>query len=667
PGYWGDRILLRIQLDPGIAVGTQLTNTIEIATANDTDPNDNWHVRNDLWTNTSHWNGYLNQDFAWGTLISGGEAEFNFHARNLGNMPIHAWFTDTLPANTSFAYAWLNVGPYSYPFPPDYVDDQIAVWDLGILEPGEWRNFSVHLDIDGDALPGDEFTNCAEIAHSNPEDSPLDNFSCLTKTLNEPGPNLEIEKAYNWNWEGQLNFNIEFRNVGTTPLYSVTLPDPLPADTTFNGNWWHWYWQNIAFTDLGDQLVWTIPTLDPGQSTGLAFDLDLDNGVIGVPGLAYTNTADAPIPGDVSPADNHATVVPVTGPDLYVEKWLSSGDPRPGEVVTFTVEFGNQNRWPWWANGLITLTETLPPEMSFITATLPWDPNQPWTPTILPGGELGWYWNMACPNCAWQFQIVVQITDTVSAWNVLPNTVSIFSDDPGDLEWDYGNNTATVEVIILDPQFGITKDYAGNGVAGTPITYTLLITNTGGWADTGILVNDLLPAYVSYTIGGDYDPLTGLIAWEIPALQPGESAEVTFSGVLACTPNVSVVNDTYQVTGSDEGITSLPGAPVTFDIAAPTLVAAFDLSADTILPGESITFTSLSTTNGTPIVSWEWDFGDGQTGSGEAVTHLYANAGVYDVSLTITDACGFTTTVEFPEAVTVVQTTFEVFLPIVER
>ena len=40
------------------------------------------------------------------------------------------------------------------------------------------------------------------------------------------------------------------------------------------------------------------------------------------------------------------------------------------------------------------------------------------------------------------------------------------------------------------------------------------------------------------------------------------------------------------------------------------------------------------------IVSWEWDFGDGNTASGEQVTHSYTARGVYTVSLTVTDESG---------------------------
>jgi PKD repeat protein len=40
------------------------------------------------------------------------------------------------------------------------------------------------------------------------------------------------------------------------------------------------------------------------------------------------------------------------------------------------------------------------------------------------------------------------------------------------------------------------------------------------------------------------------------------------------------------------------------------------------------------------IVAWDWDFGDGMTGSGEMTTHSYATAGIKLVTLTVTDAQG---------------------------
>ena len=40
------------------------------------------------------------------------------------------------------------------------------------------------------------------------------------------------------------------------------------------------------------------------------------------------------------------------------------------------------------------------------------------------------------------------------------------------------------------------------------------------------------------------------------------------------------------------------------------------------------------------IVSYEWDFGDGTTGSGSSVTHAYSSPATYSVTLTVADAVG---------------------------
>ena len=40
------------------------------------------------------------------------------------------------------------------------------------------------------------------------------------------------------------------------------------------------------------------------------------------------------------------------------------------------------------------------------------------------------------------------------------------------------------------------------------------------------------------------------------------------------------------------------------------------------------------------VVSWAWNFGDGTQGSGHHLTHTYAEAGIYTVTLTVTDSYG---------------------------
>lgn len=63
------------------------------------------------------------------------------------------------------------------------------------------------------------------------------------------------------------------------------------------------------------------------------------------------------------------------------------------------------------------------------------------------------------------------------------------------------------------------------------------------------------------------------------------------------------------------------------------------------LVGEVMTFDgSGSYDNEGPIASYEWDFGDGTTATGEGVTHTYTGYGPFDVTLTVTDTEGLTDT-----------------------
>ena len=61
--------------------------------------------------------------------------------------------------------------------------------------------------------------------------------------------------------------------------------------------------------------------------------------------------------------------------------------------------------------------------------------------------------------------------------------------------------------------------------------------------------------------------------------------------------------------------------------------------------GELITFDGSESTSDVEIVSYQWDFGNGSDpAEGEAVEHVYQEAGTYEVVLTITDANNQTAT-----------------------
>ena len=72
------------------------------------------------------------------------------------------------------------------------------------------------------------------------------------------------------------------------------------------------------------------------------------------------------------------------------------------------------------------------------------------------------------------------------------------------------------------------------------------------------------------------------------------------------------------------------------DSTPPT--ASFTYSPEKTVVDQAITFNASDSTDpdGT-IVNYEWDFGDGNNGTGEVITRSYSSAGDYTVILTVTD------------------------------
>ena len=75
------------------------------------------------------------------------------------------------------------------------------------------------------------------------------------------------------------------------------------------------------------------------------------------------------------------------------------------------------------------------------------------------------------------------------------------------------------------------------------------------------------------------------------------------------------------------------------DTTKPTANAGQD---QTVNVGATVTFDGGGSTDNVGIVSYEWDFGDGTTGTGATTSHTYTNPGTYTVTLTVKDAAGNT-------------------------
>ncbi|MEJ2736679.1 MAG: PKD domain-containing protein [Anaerolineae bacterium] len=637
PGYGGDTVYLQLLVDGAVELGTQLTNTVEVVSPDSSA----LAINDDAWVGEPRWEGGVDKSLGWAVLVPGGEVSYNVHVRNQGNMAAGFTMTDTLPVGTIFEGAWLWDGRQGGEIVPAFPEPGVAVFDLGELKPAEFRDVEVRLLLDPDLLPGDELQNCVEINPVGPGDWPGDNEDCAVETVRPEGPNVRIQKDYQWTSEDQLQFYLSFWNLGTTDLDGVQIVDTLPTGTYWVDEWWHDFWEDVGVQVDGDQVTFTLSRLEPGWASGIGFNFNLD--APGVEGEVYTNTVTMPLEGDTFPGDNYDEVTAYTGPGLYVDKSLADGEPRPGAVLTYTIEFGNNNVWPWNTDWLgddqpsTMLVDLLPEGMSFLTATAPWNPEEGWMPEIA-GQELSWGFQPINAGDYWEFQLAAQVSPLAEPGDILTNTVEVLSLSPGDVDPLPDDNSDQVVLEVLAPALTIEKEVSTSAVAGTIASYTLSVENQGNVPATGVTFADTLPDDLTYVDSdGAWDGT--IITWIAGELAPfGGTAGGWFSATLTCEADVLVANDTYSVT-SNEGATAT-GATVDVTTIAPTIQLSLASAPDPAFTGETVTLTATASTDGTDL-TFEWDFGEGPVSGGLVETNVWDTAGSYTVVVTATDQCGF--------------------------
>jgi PKD repeat protein len=186
-----------------------------------------------------------------------------------------------------------------------------------------------------------------------------------------------------------------------------------------------------------------------------------------------------------------------------------------------------------------------------------------------------------------------------------------------------------------------------SGCAGAPGTRSVTIGGTTGTLKASFLYSPTAPK-AGQAIAFDGSSSTGGptgYVWDF-----GDGTALG-SGVQAQHPYAKA--GSYKVSLSVTGPGNCPPAPfcentssqtVVVTDGQPPLVASFTTSATCVTElgfeqcnartGDAVQLTDTSTGN---ITTRSWSFGDGQTGSGTAVSHTFATPGTYTVTLTIGD------------------------------
>lgn len=297
------------------------------------------------------------------------------------------------------------------------------------------------------------------------------------------------------------------------------------------------------------------------------------------------------------------------------------------------------------------------------------------------------------------YKVRLNVTDNDNLWDAVESTVIVY-----------------VPVVIIPPNASFTY-LPASPVVGDTVTFDASTSTQGsgtitgykwdfgdGATGTSVTTANIYPATGTYTVTlnvtdteGSFDISSQLITVGKKAstitivaspskIKLGEST--TISGSITPTKASADVTILYRKTETQTWNTlatvatssasqySYAWAPTeygTFELNATWLgdintlqasnkttlvvkeiVASFSYAPSAPIVGDTVTFTSNSTSTGS-IQSWQWDFGDDTSGEGATVTHTYTTKGDYTVKLTVTDNDGLTDT--FTQSITVSEAT----------
>ena len=354
----------------------------------------------------------------------------------------------------------------------------------------------------------------------------------------------------------QLQYDIYVYNSGPGAAPNAVVTDVLPAGVTFLSS-------SSACTNTAGTLTCNLGTLAANTSTLLSIQVRVNANLLSGLGASTTNISNtASIAAGVADgnlSNNSVTISTnvIEQADLKVSKTCEPNDQAQAGDNAFC-DILVDNLGPSDARS-VTLTDQIIASKPFSVASAVASPSG--SCSIAGSGTS---WTVSC-NLATEAaggRTTVKVTFTASGTTDVNDTASVTSatTDPNS-----ANNSATGKVhFISTADVGITKSVLPTSVnAGSPVTYTLTVSNAGPSKALSVVAQDVLPSALSIV---SITPTVGSCTAGVPgnAAQPttctlgdltnGASATITVvAKVAATTPDGTILlNQATVSTSSDD-------------------------------------------------------------------------------------------------------------------
>jgi uncharacterized repeat protein (TIGR01451 family) len=332
-----------------------------------------------------------------------------------------------------------------------------------------------------------------------------------------------------------LTYTIVLENIGGDDAIGSILTDPLSPDLAFVPG--SLTIDGVVMTDAagddqaefnGTDISYRLGaganaanggTLAMGATTTVTFQAE-----VVTPGALIVNQASLAYTASVSGFDlvyltNQTTTPVVPVADIVVEKTQTADQVGRGESLIYEVTVTNDG--PSDTTGVV-LTDLLPASVTFVAAT----PAQG-TYDLISG-----LWTVGDLAAGGSATLTIETAVTAGALGTIVNTAAASSDleDP-----DLANNRATSSAtVVLEADLALTKTVTpASASVGDQVTYTMTITNNGADEATAVVVQDVLPAGVTFVsaapTAGTFDSASGM--WVIPQVAAGGTEQLDITVV----------------------------------------------------------------------------------------------------------------------------------------
>jgi uncharacterized repeat protein (TIGR01451 family) len=512
--------------------------------------------------------------------------------------------TDVLPLPARVTL--LDAGPAGTAS-PDTLTPGAVVWHIPELTPGASGWARVRILIGADTPTGSQLVNTAHITNAvGLNISPTNDLSVVAITLRATDVTVDkwvtptgMLQVGDW-----LTYSVRFSNTGVLTATGVRITDTLPAGLT-NVTWLTEGHPIESLPALPPFLVWrALLPLDTGQGGLITVSGQLDP-AFNWPALPQlTNRAEINTSRGEEPV-NAPNVAQVSNPVALAWPYVVKTGPTlalPGKLVSYTIHYGNPGLLP--AQG-VRLTDTLPVSTTYVRNDSPW--GEPLSGTTGLNDWLAWdAGTILSDTDGLTFTLVLSLSPAAPVGLPLRNTVVLTS-----ASYD-GNRTDNESTWVTPVGFDLSGSYkqvnGSDGLdvgAGTPVTYSIVLTNRGPYSATSVAVWDPLPADTAYVAGSlsgpgsdyGYDPAGDLITWT--GVVSGNTAlTLTFQVTVADAgplPRGTLIINTAFI--SDSVQTFQASVPIT--ISGPDLDRSYKAVSNPYpAPNERITYTIVLVNDG---------------------------------------------------------------------